>query len=95
MNVKHDPERKRFVVRMEDHEAFSEYIPLPDRIIFTHTEVPSPLEGKGIASLLAKAGLEWVKSEGKQIVPLCPFIAGYMARHPEWKTILAPGYNVG
>jgi hypothetical protein len=95
MNVVHQKERKRFLVRQGGHEAFSGYIPLPDRIIFTHTEVPRLLEGMGIGGQLAEAGLQWTRSEGKKVVPLRPFVAGYMARHPEWKDMLMEGYSVG
>lgn len=95
MEVQNQTERKRLVVAQDGHEAYSEYIPLSDRIIFTHTEVPKALEGRGIASKLALAGLEWTKAEGKKVVPLCPFVAAYMARHPEWKEILMEGYSVG
>jgi len=49
----------------------------------------------GIGGKLAEADLHWTKSEGKKAIPLCPFIAGYMARHPEWKEILMEGDSIG
>jgi len=93
--VIHNLAARRFQVEADGHRAVSEYISLPDRIIFTHTEVPRALEGKGMASALILAGLEHARAEGLQVVPLCPVVAGYMARHPEWKELLAPGYKVG
>lgn len=60
----------------------------------THTEVPNEFEGKGIASKMVKQVLQKIKDEGLKLVPLCPFIASYIKRHPEWKEILAKGYNV-
>lgn len=95
VEVVHNLAARRFQVEADGHRAVSEYISLPDRIIFTHTEVPRALEGKGIASALARAGLEYAKEQALQVVPLCPYVAGYIARHPEWKEFLAPGYQVG
>jgi predicted GNAT family acetyltransferase len=56
-----------------------------DRTIFTHTEVESAFEGKGIAKALAAAALDDVVERGRVIVPLCPFIAGYLRKHTEYE----------
>jgi predicted GNAT family acetyltransferase len=56
-----------------------------DRTVFTHTEVESAFEGKGIAKALAAAALDDVVERGRVIVPLCPFIAGYLRKHTEYE----------
>lgn len=66
-----------------------------EKIIFTHTEVPKALEGTGLGSMLAKAALNYAKDHQLKVMPLCPFMAGYIKRHPEWKELLLPGFNVG
>jgi len=91
--VKNNEEKSRFEVEVEGNVAFSEYRRVKDRIIFTHTEVPEELEGKGIGSALAKTALEFAKSEGLTVMPLCPFIAGYIHRHPEYKPLVLPGFK--
>jgi len=53
-------------------------------IAFTHTEVDPSLEGRGFGSRLAAAALDDARSQGLEIVALCPFIAGYIERHPEY-----------
>jgi predicted GNAT family acetyltransferase len=55
-----------------------------DRTIFTHTEVESAFEGKGIAKALAAAALDDVVRRDRVIVPLCPFIASYLKKHTEY-----------
>ena len=95
ISVIHNREKHRFEVVLEGQTAVSEYISLPDRIIFTHTEVPKGLEGRGIGNALAHTGLQYAKDSQIHVVPLCPYVAGYIARHPEWKEIVAPGFNVG
>ena len=94
IKVKNNPEKKRFEIKVGDHYAICEYLRVSNRIIFTHTEVPPALEGNGLASMLAKAGLEFAKAEGLNVVPLCPYVAGYIKKHPEYKVLLQKGYNV-
>ena len=94
VKIKENKEKKRFEVEVENKLALIEYIRAEDKMYLTHTEVPSELEGKGIASSMAKQVLQQIKDEDLKLVPLCPFIASYVKRHPEWKEILAEGYKV-
>ena len=52
-------------------------------VTFTHMEVPQALEGIGIGTRLIAAALEDVRQRGLRIVPECPFVASYVARHPD------------
>lgn len=92
--IRENIEKKRFETEVENKIALIEYIRAEDKMYLTHTEVPKELEGKGIASSMAKQVLQQIKDENLKLVPLCPFIASYIRRHPEWKEILAKGYNV-
>lgn len=79
-----DAERQRFVVRVDGREAgIASYRRLGDRLVFTHTEVDDEFAGKGVGSALASEALAAVRARGERIVPLCPFIAAYVERHPE------------
>lgn len=59
-----------------------------DRIRLIHTEVPRAQRGRGYADMLAHAALERAKREHLRVVPLCPFVKGYLDRHPEYVTQL-------
>ena len=88
-------EKKRFELEVESKTAFIEYILTNENIMFlTHTEVPIELEGKGVGSAIVSQTLEYIKEKGYTLAPLCPFVAAYVKRHPDWKSILAKGYNV-
>lgn len=63
-------------------------------IYLTHTEVPMALEGQGIGSQLAEKVLGDIERKGLRLVPLCPFIAGYIKKHPEWRRIVMRGINI-
>ncbi|EMY33228.1 hypothetical protein D477_015893 [Arthrobacter crystallopoietes BAB-32] len=52
-------------------------------VAFLHTEIRAEFEGQGLAGKLAEYALSDVAGQDKTAVPHCPFIAGYLRRHPE------------
>lgn len=79
------PDRARFELRVDGQPAGSaEYRMRPGRIVFTHTEVDDRYQGRGLAARLARAALDSARDRGLQVTPLCPYIAGYIRRHPEY-----------
>ena len=89
-----NPERKRFEVKVSNKLAVCEYIQLTGKIIFTHTAVPPGLEGMGIGSSLARKGLKYARENQLKVQPLCPYIAGYMKKHPEEQDLLMEGFHL-
>ncbi|NUT94603.1 MAG: N-acetyltransferase [Saccharothrix sp.] len=82
VTVTDNPELSRFEVRLGGQlGGFAEYTLEPGRIVFTHTEVA--VEGKGLASALVKQALADVRERGLVVVPRCPFVRGYLEKHPE------------
>ena len=61
-------------------------------IAFTHTNVTTAYEGRGLGSRLAEAALEDARRQGLAVVPLCPFIAWYIEQHPEHRNLIAADY---
>jgi len=62
-----------------------------DVIVFTHTEVDPAHEGQGIGGALARGALDDVRARGeRRVVALCPFIAAWLARHPDYQDLVAP-----
>jgi hypothetical protein len=88
MQIKDNPAKHRFETEVEGRLAVAEYALDGDMITFTHTIVPSELEGRGIGSALAKAALEVARERGFAVVPRCPFIRGYIERHPEYQALV-------
>jgi predicted GNAT family acetyltransferase len=79
------PERQRYeVVRGEAVLGFAAYQKTDQLIVFTHTEVDRSLEGQGIGGQLVRGALDHVRSLGLPVLPICPFVHGWMARHPEY-----------
>jgi predicted GNAT family acetyltransferase len=65
------------------------YISKSDTVALTHAEVDSAFEGKGLGSRLAKAALDDIRRQHKTVRPQCPFVIGYIRRHPEYGDLVA------
>ena len=88
-DVRHNPVEKRFELELDGALAVLEYEIDGGKFIATHTGVPFALEGRGIASRLARAALEYARTHELKVVPLCSFVAGYLSKHPEYADLLA------
>jgi predicted GNAT family acetyltransferase len=86
--VKNNVAESRFEIEAGDGVAFTQYRRHGSTIIFTHTEVPPAMEGKGIGNLLARASLDYARKEKLRVVPVCKFIAAFIERHPEYQELV-------
>lgn len=88
-------ESHRYEFRIDGHIAKIEYIKNnTGEIYLTHTEVPPVLGGKGIGTQLIEKSLNDIEQQGLHLVPLCPFVTGYIHKHPEWKRIVLKGIHI-
>ncbi|MEI6288962.1 MAG: GNAT family N-acetyltransferase [Chloroflexota bacterium] len=88
MVVNNNQLNNRFEIIINSETAVLEYTIRDNSIIFTHTGVPAELEGKGLGSLLVKAGLEYADLHKLKVVPICWFVGKYLDRHPEFSHLL-------
>jgi hypothetical protein len=86
--VRQNTDDSRFELKVEGQTAVLEYSLQADTITFIHTEVPSELEGRGIGSRLARAGLEYAREKALKVVPVCDFVAAFIGRHAEYQDLL-------
>ncbi len=87
VTVTDDPAHNRYVAVVDGQVAgFAVYRLEGERTIFQHTVVADEYEGQGVGSTLARTALDDVVAAGRQIVPVCPFIAAYIERHPQYES---------
>ncbi|MGE5357887.1 MAG: GNAT family N-acetyltransferase [Bacteroidales bacterium] len=82
--VTHNSAAGRFELRQGESLAVLEYELDGGRIAMFHTGVPPELEGRGYGAQLARAALEYARSQGLRVIPQCSFVAAYISRHPEY-----------
>ena len=82
--------RGRYVLSREGLEGEITFsIASPTLIIADHTGVPDAWRGQGVGDRLALRLVEDARANGVKIVPLCPFVNRWRARHPEWADVFA------
>ncbi|PZU07781.1 GNAT family N-acetyltransferase [Sphingomonas sp.] len=89
--VQENPAQHRFELPIEGTQdvAATYYRTRGETIVLTHTIVPERFSGQGLGSQLAHGTFEAIRSSGRKAVLLCPFMAAYYARHPEYADIVA------
>ncbi len=60
----------------------------PGVIVLVHTEVDDAVEGTGVGSQLVRDALDDIRARGLRLVPVCPFVAAYLLRHPEYSDLV-------
>ena len=88
-DVRNNLVESRFELDVDGHTSFAYYDLSPGVITFTHTEVPQALAGRGIGSQLAKGALDIARARKLKVTAQCPFMAGYIAKHPEFQDLVA------
>ena len=88
--ISHDAERRRFQTRVDGYDCELDYR-ISNRVMtITHTGVPAPIGGRGIAAQMTRFALETARTNGWKVVPACSYAAAFMQRHPEFDD-LRPG----
>ncbi|MFC8502974.1 GNAT family N-acetyltransferase [Pedococcus sp. NPDC057267] len=90
--VKDNPDLSRFEAYVDGALAgFASYRLSGGHVVFTHTEVDDAYEGQGVGSALARGALDQVRAAGERdVVAMCPFIAAWIERHPDYQDLVAP-----
>src|SRR3954451_14263465 len=84
LDLARDDDAKRYTGSVHGHvAAFAEFIPAGQLVIFTHTETDPAFEGQGVASQLVTWALDDVRTRGLHVVPVCPFVKSYIAKHED------------
>jgi predicted GNAT family acetyltransferase len=87
-SVRNNEKEGRFELDVDGELAVSYYKIRGKTIYFTHTEVPSAAEGRGIGNILARVALDYARANRLRVVPRCKFIAAFIKRHPEYQELV-------
>ncbi|MEV4642838.1 GNAT family N-acetyltransferase [Actinoplanes sp. NPDC049548] len=85
------PERERFEARDEEGALAGvlTYQLTGGIVAYTHTTVDPQFEGHGVGSALARAAMDDARAKGRTVVPICPFLVGWLEKHPGYEAMLA------
>ena len=92
-SVTNNRQQSRFELQLGDGVAFIAYREAGKDLTLVHTEVPEQWQGQGVASQLARAALDYARSNQLQVHPHCSFIAGFIKRNREYAELVAPQHR--
>ncbi|AYG94833.1 N-acetyltransferase [Brevundimonas naejangsanensis] len=92
-DIRDNEEAKRYELTVDGETAVIIYNPVAGGRLITETLVPVALEGRGIASRMARHILADLKAKGLVVLPTCPFFSGYLKKHPEYADQVHPTYR--
>ena len=84
------PDASRFELRAGDElVGFLTYRLHDGAITMVHTEVDPAHSGQGHAATLARGALDHARERGLEVRPMCPYVASYITKHPEYADLVA------
>lgn len=88
--VTDNPGQDRYEIRSGGVLAgFADYRREGERVVLVHTEVDPAYKGQGLGTALARGTLDDLRAHGSQVVPACPFIAGFIKDNQAYGDLVA------
>ena len=87
--VIHEEENERFVIYKNGKEVFVEYLPKEGELNLYHTHTDVELRGQGLAALVVRAALDYVKENNLKVVPTCSYVQSFISKNDEYKELVA------
>jgi uncharacterized protein len=82
-------EAAKFVIAVDGHDAgvtmFEDH---DEQRVFFHTQVDKAFGGRGLSTVLIGEALAQTKAKGMRVVPICPTVAAFCKKHPEFADIV-------
>lgn len=94
LTITHDDQgdHGRYVAKVagDDHTGHLDWEARGDDVrVATHTIVPPPIGGQGVAAKLVEALIADARAEGFRVDPRCSYVDAMFRRHKEWAELRA------
>ena len=86
-------ERGRFYVTVDGKKASLTFSIRNKELVADATYTPPELRGRGIATRLVEAAIDYSRRNGLRIYPVCPYVIEYFRRRPELGSLLSDRYQ--
>ena len=90
LTVRDAPEASRYEIVDGDRVlGLAAYERRGDTVVFLHTEVDPDAGQSGLGGRLVRGALDDVRARGGAVEPRCPFVRGWIERHPEYRDLVS------
>jgi uncharacterized protein len=94
--VRENLAQHRFEIWIDDELAgHTDYQGEGSELPFVHTEIDDRFGGRGLGSTLIRQALDAVRARGGQVLPYCPFVKGFIQKHPDYLDLVPPARRAG
>ena len=80
-HIRHLENERRFSTVVEGHEAHVDYVISDGALVVTHTYVPEPIKGRGIASELVREAYRFADLNGLRCKATCSYALSWLETH--------------
>jgi uncharacterized protein len=87
-NIRLDQDQQRFVMEVDGHECELGFSRDGNIASMNHVRVPDAVGGRGLAGQLTRHALDWARDEGLKVRPVCPYVATWIERHPDYQGLV-------
>jgi predicted GNAT family acetyltransferase len=90
ISVANRPDRDRYEIELDgERVGLLLYRLAGDIITYRHTETDPSVGGRGLGSTLVRFALDDARARGLSVIPVCPFVAHFIVRHPDYEDLVA------
>lgn len=61
-----------------------------DATVLERIEVDQKYSGQGLAAHFTEAVLTELGESQEAVIPTCPYVRGYIRKHPQWRDLVPP-----
>ena len=84
LNVVHIEAEERFETWIDGQLSKLDYMQDGNNMVITHVGVHPEHRGQGVAGKITEVALEYAKQKSYRVVPMCPYVATYIRRNPQY-----------
>lgn len=81
-------EAGRFSMLVDGETCVLEFRRSGDVVSMNSVRVPDAVGGRGLAGKLTRHALDWARSEGLKVKPICPYVKSWIDRHPDYQDLV-------
>ena len=84
LEVAHNETEERFETWIDGQLSKLDYMQDGNTMVITHVGVHPEHRGQGVAGKITEAALEYAKQKSYRVIPMCPYVATYIRRNPQY-----------
>lgn len=77
----------RFETWIDNQLSKLDYLQDGNTMVMTHVGVHPEHRGRGVAGKLTQVALEFAREKSFRVIPMCPYIATYIRRNPQYEDL--------